>query len=184
MKMLADLKVWKKWAGRDKTSAGDWAPLPKPPEVKEVVPTARREAVTWRYTLDKPGDSWFKPDFDASGWKEGPAGFGTAHTPGSVVRTEWKTEDIWIRREFTMPEGKFPNLQLLVHHDEDVEVYVNGVLAAKAPGYVTDYEPLEISTTAKETLRPGKNVLAAHCHQTTGGQYIDVGIVAVVERDK
>jgi hypothetical protein len=184
MKMLADPKLWKKRAGRDKTGGGDWAPLPKPPEVKEIVPTARREAVAWLYTLDRPGDGWFKPAFDASGWKEGPAGFGTALTPGSVVRTEWKTADIWIRREFTLPDGTFPNLHLLVHHDEDVEVYVNGVLAAKAPGYITDYELLDISSAARATLKPGRHVLAAHCHQTTGGQYIDVGIAAVGERDK
>jgi hypothetical protein len=183
MKMLADKEMWKKWASRDKYPAGNWAPLPIPPKIKPVVPDSRKEPVTWRYTTERPPGNWYQPNFDVSQWKEGPAGFGTKGTPGAVVRTEWKTADIWIRREFDFPNGRFEELQFQVHHDEDVEIYVNWVLAATAKGYVTDYELLPISSAAKNALKPGKNVMAVHCHQTTGGQYIDVGIVDVVEQN-
>jgi hypothetical protein len=97
------------------------------------------------------------------------------------VRTEWKTDDIWLRREFTLPEGKYSDLQLLLHHDDDVEVYINGVQAVKIKGYKKDYEETPISAEAKAVLKPGKNVFAVHCHQYKGGQYIDVGIVDVKE---
>jgi hypothetical protein len=157
---------------------GDFA---KVPQFVEVVPTSREKGLTWRYTFDKPAAGWSRPDFDASGWKEGPGGFGTKDTPGAVVRTEWNTGDIWIRREITLPEKLPAELLLLMHHDEDAEVYLNGVLAVKVKGYTTQYEEFALSPEARAALKPGKNVIAVHCHQTTGGQYIDVGLAGLKE---
>ncbi len=146
-----------------------------------VIPTSQEKGLTWRYTFEKPADDWFKPDFKDAAWKEGPGGFGTKETPGSVVRTEWKTSDIRLRREFSLPDGPFTDLHLRLHHDEDAEVYLNGVLAAKVKGYVTDYVEVAISAEARATLKPGKNVVAIHCHQTGGGQYIDMGLIDLKE---
>jgi hypothetical protein len=159
---------------------GDFSRVPTF-KVTEVVPTSKKDGLTWKYTFDKPDKDWFKPDFKADDWKEGVGGFGTKGTPGAIVRTEWKTDDIWLRRDFTLPEGKYDDVQLLLHHDDDVEVYINGVLAVKLKGWKTDYEETPISAEAKATLKPGKNVFAVHCHQIRGGQYIDVGLVDVKE---
>jgi hypothetical protein len=162
-----------------KVSDANHGQFPPRPRVTEVVPTALTERVTWRYTLDKPADDWFQPGFDAGAWKEGRAGFGTRGTPGAVVRTEWNTDDIWLRREFGVQAGKSDDLRLLIHHDEDAEVYINGVLAARVPGFAGDYERYELSREARAALKPAGNVLAVHCHQTAGGQFIDVGIVKI-----
>ncbi|WP_406697386.1 sugar-binding domain-containing protein [Singulisphaera sp. Ch08] len=147
-------------------------------EEREVVPTSRETPQDWRYTFEAPAPEWFQPGFEASAWKQGPGGFGTKGTPRAVVRTNWTSPDVWIRREFELPETTdLASLVLVVHHDEDLEVYLNGVLATKATGYGTDYEEMPISEAARATLRPGKkNLIAVHCHQTGGGQYIDVGL--------
>jgi hypothetical protein len=133
--------------------------------------------MNWRFTTEKPADDWFKPEFDAGVWKEGPGGFGTQGTPGSVVRTEWKTGEIWLRREFTLDALKPGDVKVLMHHDEDVEVYINGVLAAKAPRFLGSYEEFDCRPEAVNALKVGKNSLAVRCRQTGGGQYVDVGLV-------
>ena len=41
---------------------------------------------------------------------------------------------------------------------------------------------MEIRKTARALLKPGAKItLAVHCHQTIGGQGVDVGIVNVAE---
>ena len=178
--MLYDKATWAKYASRDQTKAANYAPMPKPPVLMNVLPTAIEERPHWRYTTTKPSGEWTSPDFDAGAWKDGVAGFGTRNTPGARVRTEWNTSDIWLRREFTLPDAKFNDLQLSIHHDEDAEVYINGVQAATFAGFISDYENAPLSAAGKAALKPGKNIIAVHCHQTTGGQYIDVGFADLV----
>jgi len=66
------------------------------------------------------------------------AGFGT-NPPNFVRHTDWKSDDIWLRREMTLLDGDHPNLQFFVYHDDDVEIYVNGIPAAQEGGYIPTY---------------------------------------------
>ncbi len=161
---------------------GDFSMVPPPPVETVIVPTSQKSPQPWRYTLDGPADAWTSPDFDATAWKEGSGGFGTVGTPGAVVGTVWNTRHIWMRREFTLPAAPPATTQLRVHHDEDCKVYLNGVLALSLDGYTGEYEDHPIPPEAFKTLKPGRNTLAVTCSQTRGGQFIDAGLVSIVEQ--
>lgn len=178
-KMLYDKSVWKKWASRDKTKASNWAPMPRPPKLTVVVPAADTHASRWRYATDQPSTDWNTENFNVSNWKEGVSGFGTRNTPGAIIGTVWETPDIWMRREVEIPSGNLKKLQLWIHHDEDAEVFINGVEIAKLSGFTTSYDTVAFRPESQSALKPGKNVIAVHCHQTGGGQYIDAGLVEV-----
>jgi hypothetical protein len=150
-----------------------------PPQVTFLAPTSQAAAQQWRFTVMPPADGWQKSEFDDSMWKRAPGGFGERSTPGSVVRTDWKTNDIWLRRPFEMTERPTGELRFYVHHDEDCEIYLNGVLAAKMMGWTTDYRSFRMTPESIATLKPGTNLLSVHCKQTGGGQYIDVGLMEV-----
>jgi len=52
-------------------------------------------------------------------------------------------------------------------------------LASKLTGYNAAYEAVDLDSAACALFRPGKNTIAVHTRQTTGGQYIDLGIEGV-----
>ena len=138
---------------------------------------------TWQYTTADPGEGWQQPDTGpCEQWKTGKAGFGTPGTPGGLVQTVWRTPDIWMRGQYVLEKDQdVGKLSLEVCHDEDFEVYINGVLAAEAKGHIKDYRIYPIAPEARKALKTGKNLIAVHCHQTAGGQYIDVGFTAEKE---
>ena len=103
------------------------------PRVSHLVPSSDREPQTWRYTTTAPADAWFQPSFDASDWREAPGGFGARDTRFARVGTEWKTPDIWLRRIVEL-KAVPATLMLRVFHDDDAEIYLNGVIAAKLAG--------------------------------------------------
>jgi hypothetical protein len=165
----------------DRAAAVNRGDVSRVPVARVVVPTSQDTGLTWRYTTDRPTATWYAADFDDSLWKEGPGVLGTAGTPGAHVRTTWNTPDIWARRTFDLPEINPSNLYLSVLHDEDAEIYLNGVLAANVRSHTGSYDEVPISPEARATLKPGKNTVAVHCHQTGGGQSIDVGLVELKE---
>ncbi len=130
----------------------------------------------WRYTLRRPADNWRQADYDDAGWTEGSGGFGTHSTPGARVGTVWATNDIWLRKSFTL-DAIPDETALLIHHDEDAEVYINGQGVAVLKGYTQEYKVVPIDAEKRGALRAGRNVMAVHCRQTRGGQFIDVHLV-------
>ncbi|MBA7654059.1 Beta-galactosidase [subsurface metagenome] len=166
----------------EKTAAANRRLYLPPPVVKTIVPTSQKQGQWWRYTTSEPRIGWQRAGFDDSAWQKGRGGFGTEGTPGAVAGTEWKSSDIWLRRTFELENKKLSRPQLLIHHDEDAEVYINGRLIAKLDGYTSSYVQVRLDEKAQRALKVGSNCLAVHCTQTTGGQYIDVGLVDVIEQ--
>ena len=147
-----------------------------------VVPTAEQQPVSWRYTTEKPGGDWAKPSFDDATWRVGAAGFGSADFKSAPVRTKWDTEEIWLRRQFTLPKGKlnFPALKAL--NGQECEVFLNGVLAARLRGRGSSYDEFDINAEAAKTLKPGINHIALHCVQGKKDQFIDAGLIQEQQR--
>jgi hypothetical protein len=153
-----------------------------PPAIRHVLPASDRSPQTWRYTTSTPPANWFESSFDEAGWRSGPGGFGAPATRHARVGTPWQTADIWLRRSFELPAATLTNPHLRIFHDDDTKVYVNGTMIAELPGANAAFAYLPLTPAARAALRPGKNVIAVHTHQTRGGQFVDVGIVDVVER--
>jgi hypothetical protein len=155
--------------------------------ITDVLPTSQNSGRTWKYTTTTPASNWYATSFSDSAWSSGPGGFGTTGTPGGVIRTTWNTADIWLRQQFnpgTLTADDLTKLVFNAHHDEDCEIYINGVLAATAPGYTSSYCILQINQAGKNALiSNGTNLIAIHCHQTGGGQYIDAGIAKMAYVD-
>jgi hypothetical protein len=144
-------------------------------EAATLVGDARAAApADWSYTTADPGTDWAKPDFDASAWTAGKGGFGSAdYTTG----TPWTDPEIWLRTTFQAPSAG-PWYALSIMHDDDAEVYVNGIQVYTATGWNTDYEEPFAGLVA-QVVQAGKNTLAVHCRNNDGPQFIDVGLMGL-----
>ena len=144
---------------------------------KTLLPTSESDGVAWLSTTTQPPDNWTEEDFDDSTWKEEFGGFGAAGSPEVTVRTDWTTNDIWLRRMFEWQPGSAGQaLVLRLIYDDSVEIYFNGQQVASLPTWTPKYVTHPLDAAAVGTLHAGTNTIAIHCHQNAGGQHIDVGV--------
>jgi beta-galactosidase/beta-glucuronidase len=153
--------------------------------LSQLLPNAKDQPKTWKYTSNTPSQDWYLENFDDSGWKTGSSGFGTMGTPGAVISTIWNSLDIWLRQTFELGDisaFEKENIVLTIHHNEDCEVYINSVWAASLTGWTSGYITVPVTTSAFNALKSNsKNTIAIHCKQTAGGQYIDAGISVMTD---
>jgi hypothetical protein len=133
----------------------------------------------WNYTTKAPAGNWTQMTYDSNSWSKGKAGFGALKTPDITIHTEWTTPDIWMRKEFEIPDGKLPkNPVLHIFYDDIAKVYINGIQVDN-----NEFDPYQTAYAAHDIdpklFKVGKNVIAIHCHQIIGGQGIDAGIIDV-----
>lgn len=135
------------------------------------------QAHPWRYTSDAPGDAWMQADFDDAAWQTGPGGFGKKEHWEGKTGTAWTANDIWLRQTFACENAAFAMAAIVVHYDNDAQVYVNGKPVWNGTGWNDDYALFDVADALRGVLRAGTNTIAVHCHQETGGQFIDVALL-------
>ena len=146
---------------------------------KDIALRAPSNVERWEsaYTNSQPSNGWQEFQFDDSNWKKGKAAFGSRDM--ERIHTEWKGDntDIYIRRTFDFNEPNIAeDIYLIYSHDDVFELYLNGEKLVSTGLVWKNNVYLKLSEEAKKKLRKGKNVIAAHCHNTTGGSYVDFGL--------
>ena len=142
-----------------------------------IAPMTNVERWEAAYTNSQPSNGWQEFQFDDSNWKKGKAAFGSRDM--ERIHTEWKGDntDIYIRRTFDFNEPNIAeDIYLIYSHDDVFELYLNGEKLISTGLVWKNNVYLKLSEEAKKKLRKGKNVIAAHCHNTTGGSYVDFGL--------
>lgn len=145
------------------------------PEYRAIIPTVQEKPYSASYTFTAPATGWEKPGTAAAqSWQTGPAPFTDNKT---LHGTSWTGGDVWVRRTVSvaepLPKGK---LSLLLWHDDDAEVYLNGVLLTKQESYNGRYEYFDVPEAARAALHKGENTLAMHATSPQGGEYLDAGL--------
>jgi len=149
------------------------------PSVTTVLPASEMAGRSWRYATTPPADGWQAPGFDDHAWQTGQAPFGGGNPQGVPVRTSWTVPQIWARQGFDWKGGATDGLHLLIAHDDEATVWINGVEAATITGNSTGYVIVPISEASTRALKAGANVIAVRCAQQKGAQAIDVGVLRI-----
>jgi predicted Ser/Thr protein kinase len=152
---------------------------PIPVVLSNILPTSERSAQTWKFSTWQPPSEWVSHDFadDGWAWSSGKAGFGAGYSTYISQRTDWSTKNIWLRKTFVLSRPPKGPIVVRIQHDEDAEVYINGSLVIHVTGYSGAYRALRVRPVEAEVLRDGSNLIAVHCTNSGGGQFIDVGLV-------
>lgn len=131
------------------------------------------------------GTSWAAPTFDDSSWALEEAAWGT---PGEYpnVSHPWTAtnSDIYVRRTVSLSADDLKkDLWVQFSHDDVFELYINGVRVVSTGETWIQGEQQQLSAAQKALLKAGDNIIAAHCHNTNGGAYIDFGLYENVMTD-
>ena len=129
----------------------------------------------FRYVTQTPQGEWAATAYDDSAWPSGLAPFGTEGK--RIGRTPWTTPDIYLRKTFEYSGAELKAGAVVLTHDEDTEVYVNGQKILGVQGFIGNYAMRVVTEELRKALRKGTNTLAVHTRQTSGGQFIDLALL-------
>jgi hypothetical protein len=140
-----------------------------------LVPVGEGRPVECRFTETEPAKNWMTESFDDKNWQTGKMPLGNGW--GNNQATNWESKEIWVRRVVDLEKTNIEQLILQLRHDDDVEVYINGIPAYSCKEcYIGAIKEYKLSEEVKKGLRKGKNIIALHCINPAGDAWLDVGI--------
>ena len=138
-----------------------------------ILPAADELTYTCKYSETTPGDDWMQQNYNDDTWKTTEAPFSSNK---KNAKTVWQSKNIWVRRSFELNDLNINKLFLKLHHDDNVEVYLNGELIYNCNCWNGKPQLFPLNDAVKSKLVKGQNILAIHCANTAGGAFLDAGL--------
>ncbi|MGL4943295.1 MAG: hypothetical protein ACRC46_08900 [Thermoguttaceae bacterium] len=152
-------------------------------KAKTIVPSGQCLISTkspWSYTTEQPPANWNQIAYfeTAASLPVGAGGFGAM--PLRALDTPWTTPDLWLWGQVEIAKGERPHhLVLRYFYDEDLSIFVNGKPLFAVKGHNRDYDYRLLSEDECALFVEGTNYIAAHVHQTAGGQGVEFGLYRI-----
>lgn len=140
-----------------------------------VLATGQSQPAEVLYTETDPGQGWMHEQYNDAQWKKGRMPFGKGWD--DQFATPWNSKQIWVRRTFELNDTDIEQLMLQLRHDDDVEVYINGLpVYACTRCYLRKAKEYKLGNEIKKSLKKGTNLIAVKCINPSGNAWLDVGL--------
>jgi len=150
-------------------------------ELDPLVPTSEQGEWYGSYTTTQPVANWKDNNFNDSSWKKDKGAFGTKINE-PTAKTDWTTENIWVRRHIVLDEdvqGK--QIYLEFSNDDDAVFYINGIEVHNTGSTCNKNAMIKLSADVVNALKKGDNLIAAQCKNPVGNGLLDFGLLVQKE---
>ena len=147
--------------------------------LQAIAPMGNKGRWVAKIKRSNAASNWYEKDASESGWSTGYGSFGTKSEYDGVT-TEWNDlSQYYIRRHVSLTEEDLKSdLWIVYSHDDNFELYINGVKLAEVSNGETWKQNVKIHLqgASRDALVAGDNVIAFHVINTRGGALADVGL--------